>query len=113
MRELRYKQSWGDHTLFIKHNGEGKITTLLIYVDDIIITGNDDIERLALREHLAQEFEIKDLGKLRYFLGIEVTYSKNSIFLSQMKYILDLLKETWKLNSKAASSPIDLNHKIG
>ena len=53
MRQLRYKQSQGDHILFINHSGEGKITTLLVYVDNIIITKNDDIEKLALKEHLA------------------------------------------------------------
>lgn len=107
MKELKYKQSQGDHTMFIKHNGKGKI------IIDIIITGKDVTERLVLREHLAPEFGIKGLSKLRYFLGIEVTYSKTSIFLSQRKYILDLLKKTGKLNSKVASSPIDPNHRIG
>jgi len=47
-----------------------------------------------LRERLAAQFEMKDLGKLKYFLGIEVAYSRLGIFISQRKYILDLLKET-------------------
>ena len=53
----------------------GGVTTLLVYVDDIIVTGNDEKEKEALKNCLAREFEIKDLGKLRYFLGIEVAWS--------------------------------------
>ena len=59
---------------------------------------------------LANEFEIKDLGKLKYFLGIEVAYSKRAIFISQHKYVLDLLKETGKLACKPVEMPIEQNH---
>jgi hypothetical protein len=65
-----------------------------VYVDDIVLTGNDDGEIQNLKHLLANEFEIKDLGSLKYFLGIEVARSKHDIFISQRKYILDLLKET-------------------
>ena len=51
-----------------------------MYVDDIIMTGNDPKEKEALWQCLAKEFEIKDLGKLKYFLGIEVAHSKEGIF---------------------------------
>ncbi|KAL6311485.1 hypothetical protein AAG906_025586 [Vitis piasezkii] len=94
MTIMGYNQSQGDHTLFINHSKLGGVTTLLVYVDDIIVIGNDLEEREALRCQLENEFEIKDLGKLKYFLGIEVAYSKRAIFISQHKYLLDLLKET-------------------
>ena len=84
----------GDTTLFIKHSKEGKVTVLLVYVDDMIVTGNDKEEQGKLKERLTREFEIKDLRVLKYFLGIEVAYSKAGIFLSQKKYMLDLLAET-------------------
>jgi len=54
-----------------------------VYVDDIVLTGNDDGEIQNLRHHLANEFEIKDLGSLKCFLGIEVERSKHGIFISQ------------------------------
>ena len=63
-------------------------------MDDIVVTGNDLDERATLQKYLSTEFEIKDLGSLKYFLRIEVSRSKSRIFLSQRKYILDLLKET-------------------
>ncbi|KAK2980438.1 hypothetical protein RJ640_013992 [Escallonia rubra] len=88
----------GDHTLFIKHSTSRGVTALIVYVDDIIVTENDPDEKETLCKYLAKEFEIKDLGKLKYFLGIEVARSKNGIFVSQQKYVLDLLEETiiWK-----------------
>ena len=61
---------------------------------------------------MSQEFEIKDLGVLKYFLGIEVAYSKARIFLSQRKYILNLLQETGLLGSKGAGTPVDFNNKL-
>ena len=65
MVSLGYKQSQGDHTPFIKHSQDGKLTLLLVYVDDIIIAGDDELEKQTLRERLATQFEMKDLRKLR------------------------------------------------
>lgn len=88
-----YQQSNDDHTLFMKHH-KGKITLLIVYVDDIVMTKDDDEEMAQLKQCLAQEFEIKNLGKLQYFLGVEVARSKKRIFISHRKYILNLLIET-------------------
>lgn len=62
---------------------------------------------------MAKEFEIKALGRLKYFLGIEVAHSKQGIFISQQKYVIDLLKETGKTICKPASTPIDPNLRLG
>ena len=75
MKEFGYKQSQGDHTPFIKHSITGGVTAFLVYVDDIIVTGNDEREKHEVKQRLAKEFEIKQLGELKYFLGIEVAYS--------------------------------------
>lgn len=99
--------------MFYRHSDEGRVTILIVYVDDIIITGNDDAEIRRLKGVLAADFEIKDLGKLKYFLGMEVARSKEGIVVSQRKYTLDLLKEVGMLGSKPAAVPIDPNHKIG
>lgn len=55
---------------------------LIVYVDDVVVTGNDKEEIIQLKKGLAREFEIKDLGSLRYFFGIEVVKSTQDIFLS-------------------------------
>ena len=81
MTIVDYKQSHNDHTLFVKHSALGGVTVIMVYVDDIIVTGNDLEEREALNRCLAKEFKIKELGRLKYFLGIEVAYSKKGIFL--------------------------------
>ncbi|CAL5415338.1 unnamed protein product [Camellia sinensis] len=112
MRQCGFKQSNSDHTLFLKHY-KGKITALIIYVDDMIITGDDVGGISKLQEYLATEFEMKNLGGLKYFLGIEVARSKQGIFLSQRKYVLDLLAETGMLDCKAEDTPIVQNHHLG
>ncbi|RVW51536.1 Retrovirus-related Pol polyprotein from transposon TNT 1-94 [Vitis vinifera] len=74
MRAFGYRQSNLDHTLFLKKQ-HGKITALIVYVDDMVVTGNDPEERKALQNYLSREFEMKYLGHLKYFLGIEVSRS--------------------------------------
>lgn len=107
---LGYQQSNADHTLFFKRHHD-KITILTVYVDDIVITG-DDVEEISyLKKMMAKIFEVKDLGYLHYFLGIEVAYGAQGIYLSQRKYVLDLLNETGMLGCKPAATPIEQNHR--
>lgn len=106
-----YNQAQADHTLFTKQHGL-KITTLIMYVDDIVVIGNDEVKIAGLKNVLAREFEIKDLGSLRYFLGIEVARSTQCIFLSQWKYVMDLLKEAGMTCCKPCLTPIETNHKL-
>jgi hypothetical protein len=108
---MGYQQSNADHTLFFKHNYD-KITILVVYVDDIVITGDDDMEILCPKKALAKYFEVKDLGYLHYFLGIEVAYGAQGIYLSQRKYVIDLLTDTGMLNCKPVATPIEHNHRI-
>jgi Reverse transcriptase (RNA-dependent DNA polymerase) len=86
---------------------------LAVYVDNIIITGDDEGEIAQLKARLGKEFEVKDLGQLRYFLGIEIARGAEGIVLSQRKYVLDLLTETGMLGCRPAVSPIDVKTKIG
>ncbi|WKA00244.1 hypothetical protein VitviT2T_018623 [Vitis vinifera] len=106
MRAFGYRQSNSDHTLFLKKQ-HGKITTLIVYVDDMVVTGNDPEERKALQNYLSREFEMKYLGHLKYFLGIEVSRSSEGIFLSQRKYALDLLQETGMSGCQPINTPIE------
>ena len=108
-----YTQCQVDHTLFTRTTPTKKISILIVYVDDNILTRNDKEELQRLKEHLAQEFEIKDLGNLRYFLGIEVGRSQKGIVFSKRKYILDLPKETGRLGCKSVDTLMDPYKKIG
>jgi len=111
MCSMGYSQCNGDHTLFYRHSGN-RISILAVYVDDIVITGGDTLEITRLKENLSKEFEVKDLGQLRYFLGIEIARSPRGIVLSQRKYVLDLLNDTGMLGCRPASTPIEQNHKL-
>jgi Reverse transcriptase (RNA-dependent DNA polymerase) len=75
MKRYGYTQSDSDHTMFYKRR-QDKIVVLIIYVDDMIITENDKEEMKRLEDRLCREFEMKNLGGLKYFLGIEVTRNK-------------------------------------
>ena len=111
MLKRGYIQSNADHTLFFKH-ATGKVAILIVYVDDIVITRDDVTEIVDLKKYLAQEFEVKDLGQLKYFLGIEISRGPKGMFLSQRKYILDLLKETAMLGCRPVATPIEQNHRL-
>ncbi|RVW25573.1 Retrovirus-related Pol polyprotein from transposon RE1 [Vitis vinifera] len=111
MRAFGYRQSNSDHTLFLKKQ-HGKITTLIVYVDDMVVTGNDPEERKALQNYLSREFEMKDLSHLKYFIGIEVSRSSEGIFLSQRKYALNLLQETGMSGCQPVNTPIEKGLKL-
>ncbi|XP_059625362.1 uncharacterized mitochondrial protein AtMg00810-like [Cornus florida] len=84
----------------------------MVYVDDIVIAGSDKDGIQVLIHHLSSSFLTKDLGKLWYFLGIEVARSKQGISLSQWKYTLDLLQDTGYLGSKPVATPMETNVKL-
>ncbi|WJZ89568.1 hypothetical protein VitviT2T_008778 [Vitis vinifera] len=90
MRAFGYHQSNSDHTLFLKKQ-HGKITTLVVYVDDMVVTRNDPEARKALQNDLSREFEMKDLSLLKYFLGVEVSQSSERIFIVSKKRLVGRL----------------------
>ena len=99
------QKSKSDHSVFHR-NSQTSITLLVVYIDDIIITGNDIPGISVLKSFLHGQFHTKDLGMLKYFLGVEVMRRKRGIFLSQRKYMLDRLSETRKLAVKPCQSPM-------
>jgi hypothetical protein len=106
-----YHQSSSDYSLFTL-NKQGSFTALLVYVDDIILARDSLAEFARIKTVMDEEFKIKDLGKLRYFLGIEVAHSKSGISIFQRKYCLDLLQDTGLLGSKPAPTPLDSSIKL-
>lgn len=107
-----YTQSQANLTFFIKQFDHGKVTMLIVYVDDIVLTRNHEEEMKRIKLLLSNKFEIKDLGSLRYFLGMEVVRSKQEILVSQWKYALDLLSETGMSGCRPVETFMDSNTKL-
>ena len=105
------RQASSDHSLFLKSTSSS-FTILLVYVDDVILAGSSLEEFTSNKQILHNTFQIKDLGILKYFLGIEVAHSSFGISLRQRKYCLDLLKDSRFLNSKPVSTPSDPSVKL-
>ncbi|CAL0299836.1 unnamed protein product [Lupinus luteus] len=106
-----YVKSNADYSMFIKAFGSN-FTAILIYVDDLILTGNDILEIDRMKHLLNSEFSIKDLGNLKFFLGMEIARSAEGILLYQRKYTLDLLQETGMLAAKPCSTPMEYSIKL-
>ena len=111
IRSTGYEQSQADHSLFTKQQGKS-FTALLIYVDDILITGNDPISITATKTFLHNLFHLKDLGTVKYFLGIEVSASTNGIFISQRKYALDIIEDAGLLSAAPIDTPMEQGLKL-
>jgi len=92
LKSIGFQHSKNDYSLFSKQQGSSMVF-LAVYVDDIIVTGNDTTEIATLKTFLDNQFKIKDLGELNYFLGMEVTKFPTGLALTQRKFVLDLLKE--------------------
>nr|XP_017179568.1 uncharacterized protein LOC108169864 [Malus domestica] len=106
-----FLRSNADSSLFVPTGTRGRLM-ILIYVDDLVITGDNANKIAALKQSLHMTFAIKDLGRLKYFLGIEMATSSKGLFLNQRKYVADLLKETNLLDCKLATFPIDSKRKL-
>ncbi|GJV27675.1 retrovirus-related pol polyprotein from transposon TNT 1-94 [Tanacetum coccineum] len=100
-----HKWNQADTSLFV-FTSDTCIMYLLVYVDDLILTGNDESVIATFTSHLNHEFSIKDLGALNYFLGLEVSYTDNGLFLTQSKYARDILKQADLYDSKPVSTPL-------
>lgn len=83
-----------------------QVMILLLYVDDIVLTGNTSRLLSSFISTLGHEFEIKDLGALHYFLGLEVSSLSSSLYLSQTKYALDILRRSNMLECKPCGTPL-------
>ncbi|PRQ18867.1 putative RNA-directed DNA polymerase [Rosa chinensis] len=104
LEDLGFTASQADTSLFACHSGNIKLY-LLIYVDDILVTGTHADHISTLITNLSKLFSMKDLGPLHSFLGIEVVRSSHGLALTQTKYTLDLLHRTNMTDAKPVSTP--------
>lgn len=105
-----FKQSQYDSSLFHQQTSAG-IVVLLVYVDDIVITGSDMEAISKLQTLLHSTFHMKDLGHLTYFLGLEVHHRPQGIFLNQRKYIQDLVQLAGLTEATTVDTPMEINVK--
>ena len=97
--------SVANSSLFVCQSRHG-IILLLLYVDDIILTGDNPTFLHRFIALLGHEFPMKDLGPLHYFLGVEVHYFDGGIFLNQAKYSSDLLQRTHMTGCNSIATPM-------
>ena len=100
-----------EHTLFIKRQ-DIKVVIVSLYVDDLIVFGNDELMIVEFKDSMKREFDMTDLGRMRYFLGLEVLQKSNGIFISQHKYALEVLKRFGMDKSNSVHNPIVPGFKL-
>ncbi|BBH08831.1 hypothetical protein Prudu_021147 [Prunus dulcis] len=109
---LGFKISQSDPSLFVKHEGSDVIM-LLLYVDDIILTGSNADLVQSVVDNLSSVFEMKDMGRLAYFLGLQIAYpASGGLFVSQTKYAKDLLHKAGMQSCRACSTPCKPHNQI-
>lgn len=106
-----FVQSQYDSSLFLKQASTSFIIAA-IYVDDILLTGNNTAGIQSLKSHLHRIFSIKDLGKLHYFLGLEVTHLSDGIALTQKKFTKELLRDCGITEFQKVVTPLPLHLKL-
>ncbi|KAK8913906.1 hypothetical protein KSP39_PZI024435 [Platanthera zijinensis] len=102
---IGFARSSADHSLFIRKTASG-LVVLAVYVDDILLTGDDQAGVDLTKKHLRQHLVTKDMGSPKYFLGIEISRKPDSLVLSQRKYALDLLQDAGLTGAKPARYPM-------
>jgi hypothetical protein len=106
-----YLVTSADCSVFVKFLNT-KIAIVLVYVDDLIVTGDYEEEILLTKENLSIRFQMKELGQLKHFLGLEVDYTHEGLILHQKKYCRELLTKFGMSNCKPVSTSMELNAKV-
>jgi len=109
--KLGFIQSKSDYSLFTRLQGSSFIA-LLVYVDDIVLAGNDSEALSTFTLLLNQQFQLKDLGDLKFFLGLEIARNSTGISLCQCKYALEILEDSGLLACKPSKLPMDPNLRL-
>ncbi|KAL0400903.1 UNVERIFIED_CONTAM: Retrovirus-related Pol polyprotein from transposon TNT 1-94 [Sesamum latifolium] len=111
LTQFGFSQSAHDHCLFTMVTSLG-LMALLVYVDDILITAPSLVDIQRVKDYLHSLFTIKDLGEARYFLGLQIARNDTGIYVSQSKYILDIVSDTGLQQAKSTSMPFPLGLKL-
>ncbi|XP_057997178.1 uncharacterized mitochondrial protein AtMg00810-like [Hevea brasiliensis] len=112
LQSFGFHQSAFDHCLFTIGSGNDFLA-LLVYADDLLITGANEERIIAVKQFMDKQFTIKDLGYVKYFMGLEFARSEKGMFLNQRKCILDILQDAGLQNAKIATYPLPKGLKLG
>ncbi|KAL1191224.1 Retrovirus-related Pol polyprotein from transposon RE2 [Cardamine amara subsp. amara] len=111
LKDYGFTQSVADYSLFTYAKGTQRIY-VLVYVDDLILAADSLVFLDEFKTYLSDCFHMKDLGVLKYFLGIEVARNPSGFYLCQRKYAMDIITETGLSGVKLVAFPLDQNHKL-
>lgn len=111
LKQSGFKSCYSDTSLFV-YNNQNITAYVLVYVDDLIVTGNSTVFISAFVNKLHQTFALKDLGDLHYFLGIQVHRTDDSLYLTQTKYITEILLRAHMHEANSIGSPTELGSRL-
>ena len=112
LHELKFDRCLKEPSLY-KKKEHGHLLMVVVYVDDLLVTGSSLGMIIDFKKDMAAKFDMTDLGKLSYYLGIEVTQRKGSIVLSQEKYAARIIKEAGMKGCNSTQIPMDEGLKLG
>ncbi|XP_068329800.1 uncharacterized mitochondrial protein AtMg00810-like [Pyrus communis] len=107
---LGFKASQANPSLFVQHSSKGTVV-LLLYVDDVILTGSSELVSGVITG-LTDKFDMKNLGQLNYFLGLQISYTTGGLFVSQTKYITELVAKVDFQDCKSCATPCLPYHRL-
>lgn len=110
--QQKFEKCPHEHTLFVRQETGGKVLIVSLYVDDLIYTGNDEVMFENFKHSMKNKFAMTDLGKMRYFLGVEVKQMDRGIFICQQKYANDILSRFGMENCNKVCNPIVPGNKL-
>jgi hypothetical protein len=111
LQHAGFRKRSANNNLYIKVS-QGNILLIEVYVDDIIFCSDDDMLSHKFVKDMKNEFEMSLLGELSFFLGLQIHQSNQGIFISQTKYIREMLKRFGMENCKPIISPMQTNCKL-
>ncbi|KAK2438086.1 putative mitochondrial protein [Trifolium repens] len=102
-----YSKCTVEHGIYVKGTSHNRLCIVCLYVDDLLITGSSKEEIDKLTKLLSSEFDMTNLGSLKYFLGLEFTKTSCGILIHQKKYVSDILKRFAMVNCNPANTPME------
>ena len=101
-----FEKCYSEHNLFTKANKRGRILIVSLYVDDLIFTGNDELMFAEFKNSMLREFDMTYLGRMGFFLRIEVLQRSDGIYICQKKFALEVFKRFRMDNINSVHYPI-------